>query len=178
MRPLQTTALLVLLGAMPAFAAELPSRKSGLWEVKMSIEGVNAPAQVLQQCIDAATDQMMMSLSGPFSASVCKRDVKTDANAIAIDSACTIGRNTATVHTAITGSLDSAYTMTVTSQGDAVPGGKMTMTIDAKRLGPCTAEQKPGDIITANGRTINILEAMKHVPSQGVPLSSPQSPPQ
>jgi hypothetical protein len=175
MRLLQTTALLILLGALPAFAAELPARKPGLWEVTTSIEGRNVPPQALQQCIDAATDQMMMSISGPFSASVCKREVQTAENSITVDSTCTIGKKTATAHAAVTGSFDSAYTMTVTSQSDDLPGGKMTMTIDAKRLGPCTAEQKPGDIIMANGRTINILEAMKHVPSQGV-LPPPQPP--
>jgi len=48
--------------------------------------------------------------------------------------------------------------------------------MDAKWLGPCTADQKPGDIILANGRTINLLEAQKHVISN-VPLPPP-SPPQ
>jgi hypothetical protein len=41
----------------------------------------------------------------------------------------------------ITGSFDSAYTMTMTSEGDAVPGGKSSMTIAATWLGPCTAGQ-------------------------------------
>ena len=52
--------------------------------------------------------------------------------------------------------------MTVTSQSEDSPGGKMIMTMEAKWLGPCAADQKPGDMIMSNGRTINILEMQKH----------------
>jgi hypothetical protein len=177
MRLIGATSVLVLICAMPVLAAELPSRKPGLWGVKTSIENRNAPAQMIQQCIDAATDQMMQSSAGPYDAAAChKRDVQTFENSITIDSTCTIGGKTATAHAVVTGSFDSAYTMTVTSQSEDLPGGKMIMTMDAKWLGPCTADQKPGDIILANGRTINLLEAQKHVISN-VPLPPP-SPPQ
>ena len=57
MRLIAATSLLVLIGTMPAPAAELPSRKPGLWQVKTSIENSNAPARAIQQCIDATTDQ-------------------------------------------------------------------------------------------------------------------------
>jgi hypothetical protein len=50
--------------------------------------------------------------------------------------------------------------MTITSQDDATPAGR-TMTYSAKWLGPCAADQKPGDMIMADGRKINILEARK-----------------
>jgi hypothetical protein len=73
------------------------------------------------------------------------------------------------VHSAITGSFDTAYTMTVTSQGDSLPGGKMIMTVAAKWLGPCRADQKPGDMIMGNGIKMNILEMQQRGPSQGAP---------
>src|SRR5882724_7696333 len=59
MRFVGAVSIVVLIGTMPALAAELPSRQAGLWEVKMSFEGRNVPGQTIQQCIDAATDQMM-----------------------------------------------------------------------------------------------------------------------
>ena len=37
----------------------------------------------------------------------------------------------------------------------------MTMTMDAKWLGPCAADQKPGDMIMSNGMKINIPETEK-----------------
>ena len=58
-----------------------------------------------------------------------------------IDSTCTIAGKTTTARVVISGSLDSAYTMTMTSEGDAVPGGKSSMTIAATWLGPCTPGQ-------------------------------------
>jgi len=168
---------LALSGAAPAQAAELPSRKPGLWEVKMSIDGRNAPPQTVQQCIDASTDPMMQSSAGPYSPAICPtRDVQTSGDSITIDSSCTFGGKPATAHAVMTGSLDSTYSMTVTAQNEDLPGGKMTMTIQAQRLGPCAADQKPGDMIFSNGMKINILEAQKHPPSPGVSLP-PQAPP-
>ena len=162
--------IVVLLGAMPALAAEMPSRKAGLWEVTMSFENRNVPGQTLQQCIDAATDQMMGSLAGPYSADACsKGTVQRSANAITIDSACTVGGKTATAHAAITGSFDSAYTMVVTSQSTGTPDDKMTTTIVARWLGPCTADQRPGDMIMGNGLKFNILDMQKYRPSPDIP---------
>jgi len=165
------TALLVLAGALPAVAAELPTRKAGLWEVKMSFENRSGAGQSIQQCIDPATDQMMQSSAGPLAQAACsKRDIQKSGDTVTIDSTCTVAGKTATSHAVIIGSLQSAYTMTVTSESDALPGGKMTMTMAAKWLGPCAADQKPGDMIMGNGFKMNILEMQKHGLSQGVPL--------
>ena len=173
MRLIAATSLLVLIGTMPAPAAELPSRKPGLWQVKTSIENSNAPARAIQQCIDATTDQMMQSSAGPFAPAACpRRDVQTSANSITIDSTCTVGGKTATAHSVVTGSFDSAYTMTVTSQSEDIPGGKMIMTMDAKWLGPCTADQKPGDIVMGNGVKVNLPELQKQSTSPSVALPS------
>jgi len=162
---------LALICATPALAAELPSRRPGLWEVKMSIEGRNAPPQVIRQCIDAATDQMMQSSAGPYSAAACpKRDVQSSPNSITIESSCTIDGKPATAHAIITGSFDSVYTMTVTSQSESLPGSAMVMTLDGRWLGPCAADQKPGDMIFSNGRTVNIVEMQKRVPSPNAPM--------
>jgi hypothetical protein len=171
MRLIAATSILVLIGTMPAPATELPSRKPGLWQVKTSIENSNAPVRVIQQCIDATTDQMMQSSAGPFSPAACpRRDVQTSVNSITIDSTCTVGGKPATAHSVVTGSFDSAYTMTVSSQSEDIAGGKMIMTMEAKWLGPCTADQKPGDIVMGNGVKINLPELEKRSTSPGIPL--------
>ena len=160
------TGILILAGALPAVAAELPTRKAGLWEVRM-----NGAPQAIQQCIDASTDQMMQSSAGPLAQAACaKHDVQKSGNTITIDATCNLAGKTATSHSLIAGSFDSAYTMTVTSEGDAMPGGKMTITLAAKWLGPCTGDQKPGDMIMGNGFKMNILGMRKRSPSQGAPL--------
>jgi hypothetical protein len=157
-----TTSILILACALQAQASELPSRKPGLWQVRTGIENSNAPVRVIKQCIDADTDQMLQSSAGPFDAAVCpERDVKTSSSAMTIDSSCTVGGKAATAHAAVTGSFDSAYTMTVTARSEALPGGQMTMTMQALWIGPCAADQKPGDIVMDNGMKINVPEMMK-----------------
>jgi hypothetical protein len=171
--------IIALVNAGPALAADLPARKPGLWEIKTTIDGRNPPTQVIKQCIDAATDQMTLSVAGPFSPGVCpKRKVKSSGDSITVDSTCMIGKSTATAYAVITGSFETAYTMTVKSEGPGLPGDSMMMTIAGNRLGDCTPEQKPGDIIFGNGRTVNILEAQKHVSSPNDPLPPSQSPAQ
>jgi len=165
--------ILVLLAfAMPAAADEMPARKPGLWEVTMT-SGAGGPGErTMRQCIDAATDKMMQSSEGPNAPQQCaKRDVKRSGDTVTIDSTCSFGGRTRTSHAVISGKFDSAYTMTVTSQGDGAPAGR-TMTMSAKWLGPCAADQKPGDMIMGNGMKINILEARKRGGPPGAAIPS------
>jgi hypothetical protein len=149
----------IVAGLMSAAqAAEAPSRKPGLWEVKTTIEG-QGRAVTVKQCIDPATDQMLQSSAGPFSAPLCEREVKTSASGLTIDSRCKFNGKQASAQAVVSGSFDDAYTMTVTSETADLPPGKMTM--EAKWLGPCTADQKPGDVVMANGVKINIPELQK-----------------
>jgi len=65
----------------------------------------------------------------------------------------------------VTGSFDSIYTMTVAAESELLPDGKMTMTMEGKWLGACTADQRPGDIIMGNGVKVNIPDMQKRAPS-------------
>jgi hypothetical protein len=165
-------ALSVLAGA-PAAALDLPARKAGLWEVKMAFEGRNLPPQVLQQCIDAATDKMMGSLGSNLSQGMCsKQDVQKVGSTLVIDSVCQIGGMTTTSHGVVSGDFNSNYTVKVTSTrtgGPAIPGapadGKSNMTIEAKWISACKPDQKPGDMIMADGRKINIVDMQNMIPA-------------
>lgn len=139
---------------MPAFAADTPSRKPGLWEVKTSIDDRGRSVTV-QQCIDAATDQMLQSSNGPLSGPACtEHDVKKSDGGITIDSRCSFNGKPASAHAVITGSFDSAYAMTVTAEGSDLPATKMTL--EGKWLGACPVDQKAGDVTMANGVRVNI----------------------
>jgi hypothetical protein len=149
-------ALLVLLiaFAMPAVAAELPTRKAGLWEITTSTSG---HAVKMQQCIDAATDKAMQSHTSSAPGANCsKRDVQKSADGMTIDSVCSVAGKTMTSHIVVNGSFDSNYTMTITNEGGALPAPR-TIALEAKWLGPCAADQKPGDTIMSNGIKMNIL---------------------
>jgi Protein of unknown function (DUF3617) len=157
---------LILCQIGAAQAAEQISRKPGLWEVKTTLDNSSAPPRVVQQCIDAATDELSQSIAGPFSAAVCpERNVQRSADALTVDSTCSIAGKPASAHAVVSGSFDSAYTMKVTAEGQLLPGGKMAMTMEGKWLGACTADQRPGDIIMGNGVKINIPDMQKRAPS-------------
>jgi len=161
-------AMPLLLCATPVVAAEIPARKAGLWEMKMTLEGRAAVMPTIQHCIDAATDKQMNSMGGNPRAENCsKKDVQVSGSTVTVDSVCTIGNGaTATSHAVVTGDFNAAYVVKVNSKragGPAVPGmpAETNMTIEAKWLGPCKADQKPGDMIMGNGMKMNINDASK-----------------
>jgi len=176
MRRLIVTAL-ALLSAAPALALDMPARKPGLWELKMNFEGRNLPATAMKHCIDAATDKLMNSSFGGSAQEACsKQDMTKSGNTITVDSVCKFSEATTTSHAVVTGSFDSAYKVDVTSTREGgrpmpgqTPGAATHMTIDAKWLGPCAAGQRPGDIIMANGMTMNVLD----MPKMGVAPKRP-----
>ena len=162
MTPRLISALLMTLVAMPTIGAEMPARKAGLWELQT---GANGPG--LRQCIDAATDQMMQARAGTavgpggVSPQCSKHDVQKSGDTVTIDATCTRAGKTVTSHAVVTGSFDSAYSMTVTARSDALPGGTVNMTLDGKWLGACPAGQKPGDVIMPGGIKVNIRDLKK-----------------
>jgi hypothetical protein len=169
----RTTSFLVLIFfVIPALSAELPARKPGLWEIQTTLPNPKIPKQVIRQCVDVATDQMMQSRAGVNSQRECsRRDLQKSAGSITIDSTCTTAGKTRTSHVVITGSFDNSYTMTVTSQSEGAPESR-TIAMAAKWIGPCAADQKPGDMIMANGMKMNIMDAQK----PGMPASVRQPP--
>ena len=156
----------------PACALDLSARKAGLWEVKMAFEGSNLPPRVMQQCIDAATHKMMSALGTNLRQDMCsKQDVQKVGNTLVVDSVCQIGGMTMTSHGVVSGDFDSSYTVKVSSTrtgGPAIPGapadGKSNTTIEAKWLSACKPDQKPGDMIMADGRKINIVDMQNMMP--------------
>ena len=154
------------LTATPAFALDMPARKAGLWELKMTFVGRRLPGQTIKQCVDATTDKLMNSSYGTAAQQKCsKQDVQRSGNTLTIDSVCSFGGATTTSHSVVTGSFDSAYTVDVTSTrhgGRQIPGlpatGSSHMTIAAKWLGPCGKGVRPGDMIMSNGMKMNVLD--------------------
>jgi len=162
-----------VVAAVPAVALDLPTRKAGLWDVKMVFEGRNLPATAMQQCVDPATDKLMnANVGGPAGEACSKKDIRNSGGTITVDSVCKFGATTTTSHAVVTGSFDSAYTMNVTSTREGgppmpgvAPGAETHLTIAAKWLGPCAAGQRPGDVIMSNGMKMNVLD----MPKPGAP---------
>ena len=145
-----------------ADATELPIRKAGLWEMKVS-GGGSIPEMKLQQCTDESTDRQMSTAFSPLSKELCsKKDVRKTANGYVMDSDCSVAGVSIASHSEIVGDFNSAYTVKSTSHGDAAAGRGDRMTaIDAKWLGACKPDQKPGDVVMPGGFKLNVKDAEK-----------------
>ncbi|MDP1882619.1 MAG: DUF3617 family protein [Bradyrhizobium sp.] len=151
--------------AADAVAVELPVRKAGLWEMKMLRTGAPTPEMTMQHCTDETTDKAMSSAFSPASKDICsKQDIQKTATGYVTDSVCTVAGVTMTTHSEIIGDFNSAYTVKATSHSQggsaAVPRDSSTV-IEAKWLGACKADQKPGDIMMPGGLKMNIRDMEK-----------------
>jgi hypothetical protein len=159
---------LCLLASWPAGnagAVDLPVRKSGLWEMKVLHTGSPAPEMTMQQCTDETTDKDMSTAFSPMAKDICsKQDIQKTATGYVTDSVCGIAGMSIKSHAEIIGDFNSAYTVKSTSHSEGGPAGvarDSTTTIEAKWLGACKADQKPGDIIMPGGIKINLKDMEK-----------------
>jgi hypothetical protein len=168
MRPLLLSCLcvgsLALASAHRAHADELPLRKPGLWEMKIVKTGSLTPNMTMQHCTDASTDKDMANTVSPMAKQICtKQEVQKTATGYIADSVCTVAGVSMTSHSDMTGDFDSAYTVVTTAHLDKGPSAirDTTTRIEAKWLGDCKADQKPGDIVMPGGFKLNIKDAEK-----------------
>ena len=153
--------------ALPASAAaeDLPVRKAGLWEMKIVRTGAKLPDMTMQHCTDATTDKDMNNSVSPIAKQICsKQDIVKTATGYVSNSVCTVGGVSMTSHAEIVGDFNSAYTVTSKSHSDKGPTGApldTTTTIEAKWLGACKPDQKPGDIVMPGGFKLNVKDAEK-----------------
>jgi Protein of unknown function (DUF3617) len=158
-------ALLWALAALAASAVEMPTRNAGLWEIKMVRTGGPLPEMTMQHCTDESTDKQMTSTFQPMSKEMCSKNdtVKTETG-YTTDSVCTINGMSMTTHADTSGDFNSAYTVKVTthSQGGATGASRdSAMTLEARWLGACKADQKPGDIVMPGGLKMNVKDMEK-----------------
>ena len=154
--------LLVAVPVADASAVELPARKAGLWEMKTLRAGSSTPDMTMQQCTDETTDKDMSTSFSPMAKDICsKQDIQKTATGYVTDSVCTVAGVTMTTHSEILGDFNSAYTVKATSNsqgGSAAVPRDSTTVIEAKWLGACKADQKPGDIMMPGGVKMNIKD--------------------
>ena len=157
--------LLALLPASGAVALELPVRKAGLWEMKVTSTGAPAPKTTMQQCTDETTDKAMSTAFSPMAKDICsKNDTQKTATGYVTDSVCGVAGMTIKSKAEINGDFNSAYTVKSTSHTEGGIGGAprdSTSTIEAKWLGACKPDQKPGDIMMPGGMKMNIKDMEK-----------------
>src|SRR5260370_41366631 len=101
----------------------MPTRKAGLWEIKMVRTGSPMPDMTMQHCTDESTDKAMGSSYSPMSKDICsKNDIQKTATGYTTDSVCTVSGTSMTTHSEATGDFNSGYSVKVTSHNDGEIG--------------------------------------------------------
>jgi hypothetical protein len=156
--------------AQSSSAQEFPTRRAGLWEITINHDGGKMPAQTMQQCTDAETDKLMNAFGGDLSAGMCSKQEVTKVGAtLVINATCQIGPMKSVSQSVVAGDFNSNYSVKVTSKLEGVPAAAQgtvggTTTIQARWLSACKPDQRPGDIVMANGKTMNIRDLRKAMP--------------
>ena len=137
-------------------------RKAGLWEMKMLRPGAPAPEMTMQHCTDETTDKAMSSSFSPASKDMCsKQDIQKTATGYVTNSVCTVAGVTMT----IAFRDRRRFQLRLHRQGHLAQPGRFRRRaarfhhgIEAKWLGACKADQKPGDIMMPGGVKMNIKD--------------------
>jgi hypothetical protein len=157
-------ALLALLPAEATAADPLPIRKAGLWEIKMVRTGSPIPDITMQHCTDETTDKDMNGLVSPTAQQMCsKQDIRKTATGYVSDTICNIAGRSVASHSEVVGDFNSGYTVTTVSHSEGGPAGvrDTTSKIEAKWVGACKPDQKPGDIVMPGGHKMNVMDVQR-----------------
>jgi hypothetical protein len=165
--------VLAAVWAGPAGAFDMPKRKSGLWEINTTRDAGAAAGPrgggPIQTCIDEKTDDMSRQMGENASKEMCsRREMRREGDRIIADSVCKFGETTATSRSVVSGKFDSGYEVDVRTKFDPPMGGmsESHSIIKARWLGPCKADQRPGDVIMPNGMKMNMFDAEKAAPKR------------
>ena len=167
--------VLFLLAITPVLAdvpKDMPKRKPGLWEIKMTSSGSPAGGgpMVSQHCVDAKTDDLMQQRAQGMGKEACsKNSVRREGGKVIAESVCKFGETTATTRAVFSGDFSSNYRGDIQSTYSPPMMGmkEAKQTLEAKWLGACKPGQKPGDVIMPSmpgGGKFNMDEMMKKMP--------------
>lgn len=148
-----------VLVASAAAADQLPHRKPGLWQITSAMPSGRMPPMSSKLCIDARTENAMMSMGQKASNKMCSQhSLKVTGNVATMDSICKFGPSTTTTHSTTTFSGDAQYRTETHVRYSPPLYGKTesVMTQDGKWVGPCLPGMKPGDLIGPNGMKMHM----------------------
>lgn len=155
-------ALALFASGSAARADEMPDRKPGLWEVKMSQDGKAEKSMSSRQCIDEKTDKLMREMGKEHEKECSVRETKRQADGVTVHSVCKVGNSTATTDARFAGDFQESYKAEVDVRYDP-PLSKVSaakVRIEAKRLGDC-GTMKPGEIEMPDGMKFNVADMGK-----------------
>jgi hypothetical protein len=160
----------ILASALPALALDLPARTPGLWEMEITpdLQGLNVPPpprETARLCIDATVDQLLWrrDLGGEMvDQNLCRGTIGSRNGTFTADFSCSLPQMSMTMQMVISGDFNRAYTMELTSmfQGEgaaSAAAGRIHATMAYRYIGPCEADQRPGDFIRHDGTKMHLF---------------------
>lgn len=133
--------LVVLLLLVPALstAADGGARKSGEWEISVTVKGQSTFTSKV--CIDSGSDDIAAAAGGGAAQSGCEETkTETDAGGISIRSVCKQGNSTVTTTGSLSGDLETAYQGKVIKNYSPPLYGRTEVesTVEGRYLGGCS----------------------------------------
>ena len=156
---------ILLLTPLTAFANDYPQLKSGLWKVQTTIDGKGDAA--IKQCINEDTFKRLLESGAQMMGGACSElQMTKEGGTYRSNINCTIAGSKMVSTGTMSGDFQTSYTaVTKTTTTPPLMGmGNSTQTSTANYLGECEAGMKPGDIITADGKKMNVLSMMDSMP--------------
>lgn len=164
----------VSLTATLTFADSFPPRKPGLWNFTTELPG--GKNIETKQCIDAATDADMMrqgeKAQEAMGGNCTKNEIKKVDSSYVSEITCTQKNQMKfKAKTTFSGDFNSQFSAVTESEFDPPIQGAnaMKMQVDARWIGPCGKDMKPGDIILPDGSKQNYSDAFKAAALKNVP---------
>lgn len=150
------------LGSATSAETEFPKRRAGLWEVR----SVGAQASGLPPtrfCAGDGTDSAQSHLDRSVGArgSCTLGAFRRAGDAWLAESICREGRTVVTSRAIAIGDFDTAYRIDTLVSYEPPLGGVRREdrdALEARWLGPCSAGQKPGDIVVPGMGTLNMVD--------------------
>jgi hypothetical protein len=147
-------------GPAAADDLQIPPRKPGQWEIRMSL-GHGLPEMNAVMCLDEKTDAAMMAAGLALAKDVCpEQSVRREGDELVIDSVCAFAGKKTTSHIVITGDMSSAYTVHIQGQVEGMPR-KTDMKQEVRWAGPTCDGLKPGEMMMPGGMKIDATRVMR-----------------
>jgi hypothetical protein len=153
MKPL-TPATLILAAFLAAAAADVPHRKPGLWEMTLHSSTTKGSEISRRICLDRESEDLLNRQGVASVQEACSKvEMRSTGSQLIAKAVCNMGGVKMTSEATTTFSGDTASTTKVHTTFDPPLAGRSQSDSqdEAKWLGACPADMKPGDMIMKTG---------------------------
>lgn len=150
--------------AMSAAAAtpELPTLKSGQWDMTTTSSTAASAPRKSTICLDASTQKAMLDMGTGMQKEMCpKFALRHEGSRWITDAECRLGASNIRSHAVMTMQGDSAFRTEATSTYDPPllkDVRESTTVVEAKYAGACRDGMTPGDVLLPNGQKLNLRQ--------------------